>query len=219
MPTGGCLNLSDRGISDLSDLPVFPDLVVLVLRNNKLTSFGTLKVQPKLTTIRAANNPIDSLNGLSQQPSLQNLDISGAPVCAAPDFRPRAIASIGGNLRVLNGKKLNRMEQEQAEVFAGQNRLFIQPEGDDGGDQQDGGEDLSALHELYVKEHREFFPQFALNEATVFELQKFGPLPYIDETSSDIELAQAIRNVKRRVEGSATRSRSWAGNLTKRCLM
>jgi hypothetical protein len=193
-PTGGCLTLSDRGISDLSDLPVFPDLVELVLTNNQLRSFRTLKVQPKLATIRAANNPIEYLNGLSEQPSLQNLDISGAPICSQAAFRPKALASIGPKLLVLNGKKLNRLEQQQADVFAGQNRLFIEPE------QEDGGDDLSMFHALYVKEHREFFPLFALNEATVFELQQFGPLPYIDETSTDEDLAQAIQNVRLRVE-------------------
>jgi hypothetical protein len=94
------------------------------------------------------------------------------------------------------------MEQQQAGAFAEQNRLFIQPEGDDA--QQDAGQDdenLSKLHDLYVKEHREFFPQFALNEATLFELQKFGPLPYIDETSTDEELARAIHHLRQRVQG------------------
>ena len=210
---GGRLDLSDKKLRDLKQLGVQPALEVLIVSNNRLKSFASLQPQPNLTTIIASNNPIDVLNGLPEQPALQKLDLSGTPVSHRESFRCLALATVGENLTVLNGERLTRQEQDIAKILAKRTpeKLFLgepAPSSVAGGDDN---EDLSTIHEVYVKEHQQFFAPLAYNEAVLFDLQQHGPLPFIDETSTEDDIARAIQNVRRRVEGLRAKIESLGG--------
>lgn len=209
----GRLDLSDKKLKDLKQLGVQPALEVLILSNNRLKSFETLQPQPNLTTIIATNNPIEVLNGLPEQPALRKLDLGGTPVSHRESFRCLTLATVGPNLTILNGERLTRQEQDIATILAKRTpeKLFLGEPAPSETAATDEAQDLSTIHEVYVKEHQQFFAPFAYNEAVLFDLQEHGPLPYIDETSTEDDIARAIQNIRRRVEGLRAKIESLGG--------
>lgn len=201
---GGRLDISGRGITDFQKLGVQPTLEVLVVSNNQIRSFETLQPQPNLKTIIAANNPIEVLNGLPEQPKLEKLDLTGTPLSKRDGFRVITLATVGENLIVLNGEKLNKQDQSIASILAKRTpeKLFLgKPEVEEEEEEEETLESRITIHEVYVKEHQQFFSSFAYNEAVLWDLQEHGPMPYIDEISTEEEIARAITSIRNRVEG------------------
>lgn len=209
------MDLSGRGLSSLAQIGVQEDLQVLILSNNDLKSFASLKLQPNLTTIIADNNPILYLNGLKAQPSLHTLDLTNTPLSKKQSFRVITLATVGPNLLVLNGKKLTRQDQQVADIFAKRksSKLFIGDEDEDDADDQENGENDLLFHAIYSKEHQQYFGTFAMNEAILYDLQNNGPMPYIDETSSEDDLAKAIENIRKRIEKLRLTIQNMGGEL------
>lgn len=198
----GRLDISGRGIVDFKALGVQPKLEVLIVSNNHIKTFETLQPQPNLRTIIACNNPIEVLNGLPEQPKLDKLDLTGTPLAKKDGFRELTLATIGDNLVYLNGEKLTSQNQAIAAIlskrtpeklFLGETTLVTEEEEEE--------EDYVTVHEVYVKEHQQFYGPIAYNEAVLWDLQTHGSMPYIDETSTEEELARAISNIRKRVDG------------------
>lgn len=202
---GGKLDLSNKKLSSLKDIGIQPKLEVLILSNNNIKTFDSLQVQPNLTTIIADNNPIESLKGLEngRQPNLSTLNITQTPLFFhnKNNFAQFVLAVIGPKLMTLNGKRLTQRDQTHANIIA-RNRPetyenFLK-EVNDGSSAWIGDDDqLINLQKDYVRAHEHFFYTFAYNEAVLFDLEA-GPLPYIDEYSTDDEIADAIAILRQR---------------------
>ena len=200
---GGRLDLSGRGLKTLKDLGVQPTLEILILSNNDLKTFESLMPQPNLTTIIADNNPIEFLNGLREQPKLTALDISNSPLSKRNKFVYYTLATVGPKLLYINGKKLTRDDQTAADILAKRKPelLYLGSVEDDEDDEIIAQEEQDKqIHQVYTTEHQQFFFDFAYNDAVLFDLEKNGPLPYIDKYSTEEEISAAIHNVRKRNE-------------------
>ena len=202
----GCLDLSNRdfGDDDLRRLPSLSHLKVLILSNTQITNFANLKPQPNLEVVVAVNCPLSFLNGLSDQKSLKSLDISGTPLEKVQNFRLHVISAVGNNLDTLNNVKITKEEQQMAEVAnrKKKDKFFIKVKSQEEKNQQEANsldrQTLDAMTTVYIKEHLKLFSPYAENEAILFDLENNGPLPVIDETSTEEDLERAIRDVKQR---------------------
>jgi hypothetical protein len=195
----GVLDLSGRSLTRLPNLPVLPALKILNVSDNDLQSFAGLVQQPNLEVVIARKNQISALNGLQNQPALHTLDIRGTPLAERANFRRIALATVGDNLFELNGQPLNAQDQVVARLIRKRQEkdLFLAKESELEAAVE--SEPNDPIDMLYAQEHREFFASVALNEAVLFDLQSCGPMPYIDENSSEQDLARAIKNVRNRV--------------------
>ncbi|OHT01762.1 hypothetical protein TRFO_31275 [Tritrichomonas foetus] len=199
---GGRLDLSNKGLTHLKDIGVQPNLEVLILSNNNLKTFETLQPQPNLTTIIADNNPIEFLNGLDIQPKLNSLDITDSPLTLRNKFAYYTLATIGPNLLTLNGKTLTRDDQTAADIIKKRKPelLYFGTVEEDEEEVTADSEQLKQIQEVYAKEHQQFFLSFAYNDAVLFDLEKSGPLPFIDKFSTEDEISAAIKNIRDRNE-------------------
>lgn len=196
---GGRLDLSNKGITNLKDIGYQPSLEVLILSNNKIKTFESLQPQPNLTTIIADNNPIEFLNGLNEQPKLSSLDISGSPLTQRTKFKYYTLATVGLNLLTLNGKPLTRNDQKTANIISkNKPELLYFGEVEEEDETSEDLEQMKKIHDVYVKEHQQFFLAFAYNDAILYDLEENGPLPYIDQYSTEDDLSAAIENIRNR---------------------
>ena len=203
---GGRLDLSGMELSNLALIPVDPKLKSLVISNNNIRSFKTLKPQPNLEVIIARNNPIRYLSGLSQFSSLRAIDLSDTPLQKEKKFRERVIYTIGPQLNKINGEQVTDDEQFMADLYDQNNKTelkFLPKYEEDDEDQIDEddpevAESLSAMRNLYVRETASKVSPFAMNEAIVYDLKRFGMMPIITPTTTDDELIDAILNLKKR---------------------
>jgi hypothetical protein len=200
-PIGGRLDLSGQSLTSLSDIPVHLELEELDVSDNELDSFATLKLQPNLKKIIASNNPITNLNGLPDQPALRELVLRNTTISKEKQYRQRTLATVGDNLLKLDGVALTADDQKIAHLIHKRKpeKCFLTPELTDA-ESIHQFEVNDEIHTLYCHEHRRFFGAIALNEAILFDLQENGPMPLIDENSSEKELARAIRKVRERLE-------------------
>lgn len=205
MKKGHTLDLSSRGFHDwdLKNIAKDVNLACLNLNGNKIETFEFLRVQPNLTVLSAEECPVRFLNGLEKLPSLTELNIKGAPIEKEDRFRIRVIATIGNHLEKLNGVIVTDQERKQADLIRRKkpDLMFIGkkdvPQEILECNNNVASSDL-AMYEVYVKEHQRLFPKFAHNKALIYDLSKFGPLPVIDEYSTEYEIAKAIRLIKER---------------------
>ena len=202
---GGRLDMSNMGLTTLNMIPENPKLTYLVLNNNQIRSFKTLKPQPNLETIIARNNKIEFLTGLSKFPNLKNLDITGSPIEKEDKFLERTLYTVGSQLTKVNGTELNDQHQYFANIYEKQNKeelkFLPKNKNDDDPDEvlsQEAQESFDAIKKLYIKETSFKYSPFALNEATVYDLKRFGIMPVITETSTDNEIIEAIISMKKR---------------------
>ena len=193
----GTLDLTGKGLTSLSCIGIQPKLQVLIVNDNQLTSFKTLQPQPNLKKILAANNPLDYIDGLDKQYQLESLDISDTPISTKSNYRCKILATIK-SLQTLNGKEFTQKEKQTAAKIT---KHFP--------DQQlisDGEKQAKALQDenkvlqfqMYMAHHKDQFGDFSRNEAVLWDLTTNGPLPIINEYSSDEDLKRAIVLLRRR---------------------
>jgi hypothetical protein len=182
--------------SDLGKIPILRGLKTLILSDNDIHTFEFLKPQPNLTKIIAVGCPVKYLNGLPNQPSLTELDISNSPIAAEPQFRYVAFATVP-QLTFLNNVQVSNQEQ----VMAGQisrtpnPRLYLGKIESKSRDNEN-----SAMLNLYLQRHTGLFGPFARNRAVLYDLNKFGRLPQIDESSTSSDIVRATQVLRERNE-------------------
>lgn len=198
----GRLDLSGKDFSDhdLKRLGVLPALRTLILTDTQITNFALLKPQPNLETIVAINCPVQYLNGLSEQKKLSSLDLTNTPLSQKNDFRFLTIASVGNNIKVINNVKTTREEIQKAELMTRRqkDKLFLAQEEENKEMTEEERQTREAMTTVYVKEHQKSFSSFADNEAILFDLTTNGPMPVIDNQSTEAEIQKAIDDVKAR---------------------
>ena len=207
---GGRLNLSNMGLTSLAMIPVNPKLKSLVISNNKITSFKSLKVQPNLEVIIARNNPIRFLTNLDKIKSLTSIDLTDTPLEKQEQFRERVLYTIGDHLNKINGQQINDTEQYFAQLWAKNNKdeMKFLPKFDDEDEEAaidlndpEIQESLEENRKLYVRETASKVGPFAMNEAVLYDLKKYGPMPIVNSSTTDDELIDAIINLKKRNAG------------------
>ena len=207
---GGRLYLSNMGLTSLAMIPVDPRLKSLVISNNKITSFKTLKPQPNLEVIIARNNPIKYLTNLDKIKSLKSIDLTGTPLTNDDKFKSRILYTIGRNLNKINGEQITDTEQYffdlWTKIHAENNKYLPEFEDNDAEDEIDTNdpeiqESLEQNRKLYTRETASKVGPFALNEAVLYDLKKYGPMPAITSSATDEELIDAIINLKKRNSG------------------
>jgi hypothetical protein len=197
----GQLDLSNCGLTDLSMIGDLPDLKYLDVSNNHMKSFQSLRPQQNLKSIVAVNNPIEFLDGLRRQPALRHLDLRETPLAKEESFKYKTIATVGLGLVMLNGERLTREDQDIATVWGKvrQQQLFLAKEEMKSTEQKVS----ESIWQIYVRENEDLFGKFALNEAIVFDLEKNGPLPLVDQSSTEDEMARAVGTLSKRMANLA----------------
>jgi hypothetical protein len=117
----GVLDLSNKNLTNLSQIPSNPNIKVLNVSNNQLRNFNTLAPQPNLHTIIANHNPLLGLDGLSSQASLINLDVQESGEIYGESCIIRILATVGTHLITINGQ--NMTERDIQNVF----NLYLPP--------------------------------------------------------------------------------------------
>jgi hypothetical protein len=197
----GKLDLSGMGFTDtdLRKIPVIEGLKTLILSNNQIRSFVHLKPQPNLRTLIAVNNPIRYLDGLHLQKQLENVNITGCPISKQLSFKAFALASIGKRIISLNEMPVSADDEEAADCVLKyqRDRLYLDrslmPT-----DEKEALRQRMELSRFYVKEQREVLRSFMMNRAILSDLERFGPLPIVDDTASNANLDCAIKFLRTR---------------------
>jgi hypothetical protein len=210
----GTLDISNQDISSLSCIGVQPTLEALILNGNNLESFESLQPQPNLKVIFAANNPIKFIDGLDQQPKLENLDISDTPASQQKHFRYK-ILGVLNSLKTLNGKEVTPKEKQMGINCLKKypDEMLLSSQGLSNLQLTQVNQSLQA--KMYMSKHQKDFVNFTKNEAILMDLNKNGPIPIIDEQSTDLEIKKAIINLRKRSEYLKTISSSIKTSPTK----
>jgi hypothetical protein len=92
-------------------------------------------------------------------------------------------------------------------------QLFLADEPEPEPEQPESDPEMKAINQIYAREHGRSFSPFAYNEAVLFDLENNGPLPYIDETSTEEDIARGIQNLQKRVECLKAKIESLGGEV------
>lgn len=213
----GRLDLSGRSLTSLRGIGVRDDLRVLVVNDNELTSFSGLGHQPALETIIAnGNRHLMSLNGLPDLEALSVLEIAETPISQRHNYRVMTLASVGKQLQMLDGVELTRDDESKADIVRTREpqALYLDEPVEIGDPDDDGKSETVTFRRCVVTEHERFILPFAYNQAVLKDLNAHGPLPVIDKWSSEKDIASAITDMRRRVEGLARMVREMGDNAS-----
>lgn len=99
------------GLKDVAErLPV----VELNLERNELESFEHFGTHPDLQVLHLEDNCISSFLGMTKQKSLHSLFLRGCPVASQPHYRVMALLTVGFSLKSIDGKSVDASEREIA---------------------------------------------------------------------------------------------------------
>lgn len=113
------VDLSDNEIKRLGNFTRSVRLKVLLLNNNNISRIdATLGSQLlNLDTLVLTGNKIDRLgevDALARCPKLQSLSLLDNPICRSPHYRPYVIAKGPPSLKLLDFRKIKRVERVEA---------------------------------------------------------------------------------------------------------
>jgi hypothetical protein len=108
---------TNKGLQNLSSIPLPPNIKTLNLENNQLVDFVGFIPSAHLEVLKLAGNPITSLRGIPPLPKLSSIDMSATPFSRQQFYRVSLILLFGKSLRTIDGERISGTERQIAASY------------------------------------------------------------------------------------------------------